>query len=379
MTIEVPIQQVFWYRQLNGIALVREEWDRLKQRVKHEKYTAYLELAQVLGMSPSSLNFRNIADHLDGTDAEFLKDYGKSAYLEECFAIAQDESKFAKSFLSYMRARRDENTLIRVGVGEERVYPMFDCFGTVTGRIVVSDPTLQSLHRSHRGIVGADAGKVLLYCDFAQFEPGILASIANDSEFIQAYNTRDLYRELSQYLFANHSQRKEAKRVFLSYIYGMPPGGIARLLCGPTPDENTIEKYKSQIEGFFHRFLGLPSLRQRVLDELQNAGKISSLFGNHRRRTTTDRLTAKEQQWALSQLIQGTASLIFKEALLGIVASLGPESILLPMHDAILMQIAPNEVERARSQVVSIMEAAFLKWCPQINVRVVTEPFASET
>lgn len=50
-------------------------------------------------------------------------------------------------------------------------------------------------------------------------------------------------------------------------------------------------------------------------------------------------MSAKEQRSAVSQVVQGTASLIFKKALLE-VGKLQDVAIVLPMHDALLFEHA---------------------------------------
>ena len=63
----------------------------------------------------------------------------------------------------------------------------------------------------------------------------------------------------------------------------------------------------------------------------------STVLGNHYRRAGRGPLTGKEQRSAVSQVVQGTASLIFKRALLA-VASIEDLRIVLPMHDALLFE-----------------------------------------
>jgi len=55
------------------------------------------------------------------------------------------------------------------------------------------------------------------------------------------------------------------------------------------------------------------------------------------RSTTGEHLSLKEQRWALNQPVQSTASLIFKEALNGIINEFGVEPVILPVHDAVLL------------------------------------------
>src|SRR5690348_13182211 len=71
--------------------------------------------------------------------------------------------------------------------------PAFDCLGTVTGRILVRHPQVQQLRRSERKMIAPDPGRKLAYFDYAQFEPGVLASLSGDGPLLNSYNNSDIY------------------------------------------------------------------------------------------------------------------------------------------------------------------------------------------
>jgi DNA polymerase-1 len=375
--IEIPVQQIFWHRQYHGIALNQAAWQDVLQRTQKEKYDAFRKVAGMIGVSPSTIKYQNVGKHLKGTDAEFLSEFAESSSIERCFETAGEHSEFAKAFVAFSQARKDESTLLRINPEHERMFPVFECFGTVTGRIIVLNPSLQSLKRRHRQIVAADPGKKLLYLDYEQFEPGILAQLSKDAAFVEAYNRSDIYIELSKILFGTSSKRSEAKGIFLSYSYGMSTDAIARLMCGNSATADEVDERKKTVSKFFAGFPGLETLRADLLNELQDKGSIATLMGNHRRRIHKGRLSGKEQNWALSQRIQGTASLIFKEALIEIAKVYGPDAILLPMHDAVLIQIPESDEAVSSVDMTAIMAACFKKWCPDISVRVRSDEFAA--
>jgi DNA polymerase-1 len=376
--IEMPVQQVFRRREFLGLPIDRKQWSDTLERVRSEKYTAYRELAQQMGFSPTSLNFWNVSKYLKGTDAEYLVDISDNQSLEHYFDLAQHQSKFAKAFLTFSDARRDESTLIRIGLQDDRAYPSFECFGTVTGRIIVTNPPLQTLKKHHRSMVVPEPGKELLYFDYCQFEPGILASLAGDQLFLLLYNTEDVYESLAMAIFNDARRRSDAKRVFLGYMYGMSVAGLSRMLAGPMADESNVAQYRSSINGFFDRFPALWEYRRTAQSDLQQSGYVSSILGNRRNRLSSGRLAVKEQQWALSQRIQGTASLIFKDALIQISKLIGSENVFLPMHDAILIQCTELEADFQRKEISKLMKDTFVRWCPGVRPQVSVGAYASE-
>jgi DNA polymerase-1 len=376
--IEIPVQQVFRTREFLGIPIDRSRWSDNLDRVRVEKYTAFRELAQQIGFSPASLNYWNVGKHLKGTDAEYLTGYSENQSLEDYFELAQHESKFARDFLAFSDARRDESSLIRIGPQVDRVYPTFECFGTVTGRISVTNPPLQTLKRRHRSMIVPEPGKILLYFDYCQFEPGVLASLAGDQTFLSLYNTDDVYTNLALTLFQDARRRSEAKRVFLGYMYGMSTAGLSKTLAGPRADEGLVAKLRASINEFFGQFPTLWEYRNAAQSELENDGYVSTVMGNRRNRLSSGRLATKEQQWALSQRIQGTASVVFKTAIIEIGKLIGSDNIFLPMHDAILIQCTELEASIQREEISNLMKTAFLRWCPGIRPKVDVGTFASE-
>jgi DNA polymerase I len=216
-----------------------------------------------------------------------------------------------------------------------------------------------------------------MYLDFSQFEPGILAQRANDPILLAQYNSRDLYLALSQAIYGDNLHRSLCKVVFLSYCYGMSRERIAGLLVGPGGSESDVMRFDRAIGGFFESYRALEAYRRSLLDDLANKGWISSMMGNRRVRISEGELSPKEQRWAISQAIQGSASLIFKWALLGLANELGPDSILLPMHDAVLMQFDADSVEQSERLATEVLASAFRRWCPDVKPCIVSSDFAA--
>jgi DNA polymerase-1 len=280
--------------------------------------------------------------------------------------------------LDFSRAKQSFSILMRIPRQAERLHPVFACFGTVTGRIRVIEPALQELRRRYRDVLSPEAGMTFRYLDFAQFEPGILAQRANDAQFLQQYNSKDLYAALSNHIFGSDSHRTLCKQFFLAYCYGMSKESIAGMLAGPTAGAAVRKRYQDTIAVFFGAFPGLESYRCALIAELAKTGSVSTLMGNRRVRTSQGTLTHKEQRWAISQAIQGSASLIFKCSLLKLVERFGLQSIVLPMHDAVLMQFDERGADAAETEAKGIMAATFMEWCPDVIPRVATANFAAD-
>jgi DNA polymerase I-like protein with 3'-5' exonuclease and polymerase domains len=376
--VEWPLQSLFAYRQYCGVRVDVDGAGVLLTRISAEKYAAYREVAQVLGKSPTELNFWNIHPYLERSDVAHLSEVEAGGRLEDAFEIAASNSRFAASFLSLIRRRRDEAVVRRALGGGERLFPIFSVLGTVSGRILVSDPHLQQLRRTYRSLIVAEPGTRLVYLDYSQFEPGVIAGLSGDGTLIDAYNNGDLYTALSQVLFESADARPTAKRIFLSFLYGMTTDRISALLAGANGSSADREAYAEKIEAFFRAFPGLATYRRSQQEKLLKEGFVSSLLGNRRVRTGQGGLSPREKRWALNQPVQSTASLIFKEALLEIAREFGDERVILPMHDAVLLQLDEDHtLDRQVARASGLMVEAFMRRIPEVKVRVTAGPFAA--
>jgi DNA polymerase-1 len=374
--VEVPVQSIFHQRQAAGIRVSQEEAARLARVVANEKYTAYAAVADMLHRSPTGLNFWNIQPYLSGTDVADLAEEKDGGRLRDIFKLAAGRSAFARSYLAFSEAGRDESTLRRALTREGRVYPEFHIHGTVTGRVLVSDPHIQQVRRKYRRFVEADADRKLAYLDYAQFEPGILAFLSRDEGLVAAYNQGDIYQALSQAVYGSFEHRPLSKKIFLAYSYGMTTTRIARLLLGAAAPEDEKQELEGKINAFFAAFPGLVSHRDAMHRVLLEQGFVESVLGNRRWRTSQGALTQKEMRWAVNQPVQATASLIFKEALIELNKRFGWEAILVPMHDAVLLQLHLADWEAQVEEAREIMVQAYKARCPGIFPRVTVTDFA---
>jgi DNA polymerase I-like protein with 3'-5' exonuclease and polymerase domains len=317
-----------------------------------------------------------VGEYLHLTDLADLSQIVDSGKLEGAFELAKYRSGFARDFLTLTRAKRDEAIVRRALDSNDRLFPVFHVVGTVTGRILVSDPYLQQLRRSYRDLVLPDIGHRHIYLDYAQFEPGVLAGMTQESDFIAAYNSGDVYEHLAVALFEDTNQRERAKRAFLAFLYGMTPERIARVVVGDGGQGEGV--VRNAIERFFATFPGIAAFRAAQHSLLLENGYVSSMFGNRRNRRRTGALSGKESRWAVNHPVQATASLILKEALLALATRFSPSALVLPVHDAILLELPDDDEFGARvAEATAIMIGAFRARLPEIDVRVTAKEFAN--
>ena len=376
---EVPVQQIFHSRQLSGLKVDDSSISDFIKVSENEKFTHFRRLSTLLGSSPMGLTAQKLVEKLSAVGADLPVERVRTEVLEDWLELAGSSSNSAAEVLAYLAAAKDVSVLRRLNPVYGRVYPLFRVHGTVTSRVLVADPGLQQIRKRFRAVIQPDDGLELAYLDYAQFEPGIIAFLAADEVLKAAYESSDLYLALAARIGGSETSRDMAKKIFLSYCYGMTKPRIAALLAGVSASKSDLERFESSVSSFFERFPKVETFREESQVKLRENGVIGTIFGNFRRRTSEGELTYKEQRWAMNHIVQGSASIIFKDALIRLAGRFGVNSILLPMHDAVLLQFSPQEITRVEfeKEAAAMMINAFQYYCPNAKPKVIATHFGS--
>ena len=373
--IEIPIAQIFLRRQLLGI--------RVDFKILQEKLDA-IGTAAAIARRKLRLDY-SILDPDD--PAQVSSAIEKHPLLSSVVGPNESESTLrvvlrmfsarcglAAALQQYRDAVRSRAILLTFGVSEfGRVNPDFRTMGTVTGRIVASNPSLQNLPKIHRDLLLPDEGMTFCYPDFKQCEPGILAEDCADPLLIRDYNERDLYASLSVALFGSEAQRSTAKLLFLFVCFGMAKDRIAKIGSRSTgTDESAVFQ---AVTAFFSRYPGIDRWRERLVATIRGEGRVGTPCGNYRY-FDEDEAVAFSLRGAQSQRIQGTAALILKEIILDISRSESGVEIVLPMHDALLLAIPNDRLVETIPRIEKRFQDGYRRYCPSIQPRVTFEKFS---
>ncbi|MBI9093184.1 MAG: hypothetical protein JEZ12_28565 [Desulfobacterium sp.] len=124
--------------------------------------------------------------------------------------------------------------------------------------------------------------------------------------------------------------RKKSKILFLSYTYGMSIKNILSSIEQQGGNKKIAKEYFSEFNTF-------EQWKEQLYEKFKDEGRISTVYGNHLKRTLDGELIPKEKRSVVSHIVQGTGSCIFKSALLELSKQDCVE-IVIPMHDAVLIQ-----------------------------------------
>ena len=207
--IEKPLNAILAETSLRGICVNPEKIKAKLIEIDKKLYNARNKLQTEFGIMAASdykrisaalhkEKFHTIANALYGNDDE---NYYSLLKLGQ-------ENKLVKLLFDEKELSRDKTVLFRIGSLDKQVsYPVFEGFGTVTGRILIRHPNWQQLSKANRDIIVARKGMALVYIDYDQFEAGILADQCGDENLIKFYTEGDIYNKLSLAAFSTTEMR----------------------------------------------------------------------------------------------------------------------------------------------------------------------------
>jgi DNA polymerase-1 len=254
-----------------------------------------------------------------------------------------------------------------------RVHTSFALASTSTGRLSSSDPNLQNIPvRNEEGRKIREAfvpapGTVLLSFDYSQIELRLLAHVADIASLKEAFaNGQDIHATTASEMFGvpldkmDKETRRRAKAINFGIIYGISAFGLARQLGLPQGEA------RAYIDAYFKRYPGIRAYMDRTKKEAHQHGYVATLFG---RRIWLPEIGAKNpamrafaERAAINAPIQGGAADIIKRAMIRVPGALVQHrlaaKLLLQVHDELLFEVAPGDLERTVSVVKPLMEKA---------------------
>ncbi len=277
-----------------------------------------------------------------------------------------DYRQLAKLLSTYIEALP---RMIRPSTG--RVHTSFHQTVAATGRLSSADPNLQNIPvrsdegRRIREAFVPEPGWVLLGGDYSQIELRILAHLSEDPVLTAAFvDGADIHRRTAAEIFdlderdVTSKQRAAAKTINFGLIYGMGAHRLASEL-GISRAEAT-----EYIERYFSRIAGVQPYFDRLIAGARENGWVETMFG--RRRPIPELSSGRGGDAALGERlavntpIQGTAADLIKLAMLRVDRDLRAAGLrtrmLLQVHDELVFECPPDEVERARDLVRTAME-----------------------
>lgn len=253
-----------------------------------------------------------------------------------------------------------------------RVHTTFNQSLTATGRLSSTNPNLQNIPiRTQRGreirkafIPSAPDG-FIVSADYSQIELRLMAHMSGDPHLIDAFNRgMDIHTATAAKVFkvteeeVTKEQRSRAKVANFGIIYGISAFGLSQRLGMSRSDS------KNLIEEYFRSYPKVKEYMNNMIAMAREKGYVETIYGRKRFLPDINSRNAVVRSFsernAINAPLQGSAADIIKVAMTNVYKRLQKEGLkskmVLQVHDELVFDVVPNEVEQIQTIVTQEME-----------------------
>ncbi len=382
--VDLPLVEVLADLELNGVRVDLDVLARLAQDMRVQRDAAEARAIQLAG-EPFNLNSpgqlgrilyeklglpvlkRTDKTKAPATDEDVLSDLAR-----------REDGEIAQVLLRHRQMQKLLGTYVEalpalVNPVTGRLHTRLHQAAVATGRLASSDPNLQNIPvrteegRLIRSAFVPEPGWRLLDADYSQIELRVVASLAQDPTLLGAFQrNEDIHRRTASEVLGlpmaqvTPDQRSAAKAVNFGLLYGQGAYALSASLGIP------FREAKQFIERYFERMPKvaewIEGTKARALEE----GLVRTLWGRVRRipdlQSPNQGLKAQALREAVNTVVQGTAADLMRRAMVRFHAALDGAHLrarlLLQVHDELLVEAPPEEVDTASALLRDAMEGA---------------------
>lgn len=375
--IDLPLIRVLAAMETRGVAVDTAQLQALSGRMEEEIGRLTAEIRSLSG-KPFNINSPQQLGKVLFEDLNLPAPVkgGKKApstaadVLEELAA----EYPIAGKVLEYRQLAKLKGTYVDalpqlIDPESGRLHTTFNQTGAATGRLSSSNPNLQNipirteLGREIRAAFVPREGWKLVVADYSQIELRLLAHMSRDPVLVEAFrNGEDIHTRTAAEVFGvpplmvGPEHRRSAKAVNFGIVYGQTPFGLAMQLG---IERKEAESY---IRAYFERYAGVRRFIDQTIAEVRRTGVSVNMFGRKRpipdMQSRNPNARGFAERTAVNTPLQGTAADLIKLAMIRIEEKLrGMQTrMLLQVHDELVFEAPPDEVDAVRTMVKSEME-----------------------
>jgi DNA polymerase-1 len=394
--IELPLVPVLATMELTGITIDKPILQELSSELGGTADALAREAFEVIGREVNLGSPKQLQEVLFDQLQMPKTRANKTGYSTDAASLADLQEQNPHPFLDLLLQHRDAtklkqitDTLEKSIAADARVHTTYDQTGAATGRVSSNDPNLQNIpirtevgRRIRSAFVPGAGFETLLTADYSQIEMRIMAHLSGDENLIAAFNAgEDLHRFVGSRVFGvepadvTPAMRTKVKAMSYGLAYGLSAFGLSKQLRIETAEARAL------MTDYFARFGAVRDYLRNVVEQARVDGYTETIFGRRRPfgdLTSPNRvLRENAERQALNSPIQGSAADIIKIAMIGVsrdIADQGLESrLLLQVHDELVLEVAPGELDALQAIVVDRMSHAAELRVP-LDVQVGTGP-----
>lgn len=383
--VENPLVPVLLDMEYEGVGLdqdfLREYSKELERDIKNAEESVYRQADVRFNLgSPKQLG-EVLFDKMKLDEKAKKTKSGQYATSEDILQKLRDKHQIVDDILVYRELSKLKSTYVdalpnMINPRTGRVHTNFNQSVAVTGRLSSINPNLQNIPiKTDRGrevrkaFIPRKKDWLLLSADYSQIELRIVAAISNDTEMVKAFvDNKDIHTATAAKVYnvaeedVTFEMRRAAKAVNFGIIYGQTAFGLAGSLGISRTEAKTI------IDNYFAEY---PSIKKYMDDTIEYAkehGYVKTIMGRKRylRDINSSNHTVRgyAERNAINSPIQGTAAEMIKLAMIKVHEAIKKEKLtakmILQVHDELVFDVPPNEVDALKQLVKENMESALI-------------------
>ncbi len=302
----------------------------------------------------------------------------KTGYTTDNEALAGLLAQTGHPVLEFLMRHRDVaklksivDSLIPMAGQDGRIHTTYNQMIAATGRLSSTDPNLQNIpirteegRRIRQGFVVGAGYECLLTADYSQIELRIMAHLSGDQALAAAFGSGyDFHAATAARVFGVQADevtgelRSKVKAMNYGLAYGLSVYGLSQQLGVPAAEA------RGYMDEYFSVFGGVRDYLHAVVAQARQDGYTQTMLGRRRYLPdlTSDNRQRREmaERMALNAPIQGSAADIIKVAMLRADEQIRRSGLasrmLLQVHDELLFEVAPGELDQLRDLVRGAM------------------------
>jgi DNA polymerase I len=379
--IELPLVNVLCEMERTGIAADSEHFAEMSATLQAEVKAAEQKAYAVVGHEFNLGSPKQLQEVLF-TELGLPKTKKiKTGYTTDSEALTNLLASTGHPVLEHIMHHRDVSKLksfvdiLALATGDDgRIHTTFNQMIAATGRLSSTDPNLQNIpirtetgRRIREGFVVGAGFETLLTADYSQIELRIMADLSGDQALIEAFESgHDFHAATASRVFGcdpadvSPEQRAKIKAMNYGLAYGLSAYGLSNQL------RVSVEEARGLMDDYFKEFGGVRDYLQSIVAQARLDGYTSTIMGRRRYLPdlTSDNRQRREmaERMALNAPIQGSAADVIKVAMLRVSSALNSADLksrmLLQVHDELIFEVAPGELDVLTALVKSEMDGA---------------------
>lgn len=379
--LELPLAKILAQMERNGIKVDRLRLERLGDAFNDQLEALTKDIHALAGTEFNINSPKQLSEILfDKLNLPVIKKT-KTGYSTSADVLEKlkPQHEIIGKILHYRQVGKLKSTYVEgllkmIQEKTGKIHTNFQQTITATGRLSSIDPNLQNIpirleegRRIREVFVPSEPGWQIVAADYSQIELRVLAHFSGDDTLRDAFHEdMDIHTRTAMDVFGvaedavTPRMRNQAKAVNFGIVYGISDYGLSQNLNIPRKEAGEF------IERYFASYPGVKRYMDKTIEEARARGYVSTLL--HRRRYLPD-INSKNynrrsfaERTAMNTPIQGTAADIIKRAMVKVADRLRQERhesrMLLQVHDELIFETPPDEVDALKQLVVTVMENA---------------------